>query len=122
MRVAELPLRGSVAELPPNRLDFEERALESTVEVLDGARTVRITEGRGRLRVQIVAGSASERVRDGQRARDPWLVRHLNTTVAKRIRTTCSSKLNRQSPGPRMTPSGWEGVIRHLMATRAQPP
>jgi 3-methyladenine DNA glycosylase/8-oxoguanine DNA glycosylase len=79
MRVAELPLRGSggepvdftrtivshsVAELPPNRLDFEERALESTVEVLDGARTVRITEGRGRLRVQIVAGSASERVRD----------------------------------------------------------
>jgi len=110
MRVAELPLRGSggepvdftrtivshsVAELPPNRLDFEERALESTVEVLDGARTVRITEGRGRLRVQIVAGSASERVRDGQRARDPWLVRHLDTTVAKRIRTTCSLKLNR---------------------------
>ena len=37
-----------VAELPPQ----------------SGARSVRITEGRGRLRVQIVAGSASERVRD----------------------------------------------------------
>jgi 3-methyladenine DNA glycosylase/8-oxoguanine DNA glycosylase len=79
MRVAELPLRGSggepvdfartivshgVAELPPNRLDFEARALESTVAVLGGARTVRVTEDSGRLRVQIVAGSASERVRD----------------------------------------------------------
>ena len=31
----------------------------------------------------------------GQRARDLWLVRHLDTTVAKRIRTTCSLKLNR---------------------------
>jgi hypothetical protein len=79
MGVAELPLRGSggeavdfartivshgVAELPPNRLDFEARALESTVAVPGGARTVRVTEERGRLRVQIVAGSASERVRD----------------------------------------------------------
>jgi len=36
----------------------------ATTAVPDGARTVRITEGRGRLRVQIVAGSASERVRD----------------------------------------------------------
>jgi 3-methyladenine DNA glycosylase/8-oxoguanine DNA glycosylase len=70
MGVAELPLRGSggepvdfgrtivshgVAELAPNRLDFEARALESTLAVLGGA---------GRLRVHIVAGSASERVRD----------------------------------------------------------
>jgi 3-methyladenine DNA glycosylase/8-oxoguanine DNA glycosylase len=79
MGVAEIPLRGSggepvdfgrtivshgVAELAPNRLDFEARALESTVAVLGGARTVRITEESGRLRVHIVAGSASERVRD----------------------------------------------------------
>jgi 3-methyladenine DNA glycosylase/8-oxoguanine DNA glycosylase len=79
MGVAELPLRGSggepvdfgrtivshgVAELAPNRLDFEARALESTLAVLGGARTVRVTEESGRLRVHIVAGSASERVRD----------------------------------------------------------
>jgi 3-methyladenine DNA glycosylase/8-oxoguanine DNA glycosylase len=79
MGVAEIPLRGSggepvdfgrtivshgVAELAPNRLDFEARALESTVAVLGGARTVRITEESGSLRVHIVAGSASERVRD----------------------------------------------------------
>jgi 3-methyladenine DNA glycosylase/8-oxoguanine DNA glycosylase len=79
MGVAELPLRGSggepvdfgrtivshgVAELAPNRLDFEARALESTVAVLGGARTVRVTEKSGRLLVHIVAGSASKRARD----------------------------------------------------------
>jgi N-glycosylase/DNA lyase len=79
MGVAELPLRGSggepvdfartivshgVAELPPNRLDFEARTLETTVAVLGGARTVRVTEESGRLRVHIVAGSASEQARD----------------------------------------------------------
>jgi hypothetical protein len=62
MGVAELPLRGrggepvdfgrtivshGVAELAPNRLDFEARALESTVAVLGDARTVRLTEESG---------------------------------------------------------------------------
>jgi 3-methyladenine DNA glycosylase/8-oxoguanine DNA glycosylase len=79
MGVAELPLRGSggepvdfgrtivshgVAELAPNRLDFEARALESTVAVLGGARTVRVTEESGKLRIHIVGVSASERMRD----------------------------------------------------------
>jgi hypothetical protein len=78
MGVAELLLRGNggepvdfartifshgVAELPPNRLDFEARALETTVPVLGSARTVRVTEESGKLRIHIVGGSASERVR-----------------------------------------------------------
>jgi hypothetical protein len=73
MGVAELPLRGSggepvdfgrtivshgVAELAPNRLDFEARALESTVAVLGCARTVRVTEKSGQLRIHIVGGQS----------------------------------------------------------------
>jgi 3-methyladenine DNA glycosylase/8-oxoguanine DNA glycosylase len=54
-----------VAELPPNRLDLEGRILETTVVVPDGARTVRVTENGGTLRIEIVAGSAGEHVRDG---------------------------------------------------------
>jgi len=53
-----------VAELPPNRLELEARALETTVAVPRGARTVRITEESGTLRIDIAAGSAGGRVRD----------------------------------------------------------
>jgi 3-methyladenine DNA glycosylase/8-oxoguanine DNA glycosylase len=73
MRVAELPLRGrggepvdfartivshGVAELPPNVVDLEGRALETTLPVPGGARTVRITQAGKRLRVEVVKGPA----------------------------------------------------------------
>jgi 3-methyladenine DNA glycosylase/8-oxoguanine DNA glycosylase len=76
MRVSELPLVGGggepvdfvrtivshgVAELPPNRLDFEARAFETTLPIAGGARTVRLTDGGGKLRVDVVAGSAGTR-------------------------------------------------------------
>ena len=76
----EMPLRGGkgepvdfartivshgVAELPPNCLELEARVLETTVAVARGARTVRITEENGTLLVDIVAGSAGDRMRDG---------------------------------------------------------
>jgi 3-methyladenine DNA glycosylase/8-oxoguanine DNA glycosylase len=62
-----LPLRGAggepvdfartivshgVAELPPNRVDLAERALETTLPVRRGARTVQITEYKGKLRIE----------------------------------------------------------------------
>src|SRR6185312_2041035 len=50
-----------VAELPPNRLDFEARALETTLPVASGARTVRLTSAHGKLRLDVVAGSAGTR-------------------------------------------------------------
>jgi 3-methyladenine DNA glycosylase/8-oxoguanine DNA glycosylase len=74
--VAEIPLVGAggepvdfvrtivshgVAELPPNRLDFEARALETTLPVASGARTMRLTGARGKLRIDVVAGSAGTR-------------------------------------------------------------
>ena len=74
--VAEIPLAGAggepvdfvrtivshgVAELPPNRLDFAARALETTLPVANGARTVRLTSARGKLRIDVVAGSAGKR-------------------------------------------------------------
>ena len=74
--VAEIPLAGAggepvdfvrtivshgVAELPPNRLDFAARALETTLLVASGARTVRLTSARGKLRIDVVAGSAGTR-------------------------------------------------------------
>ena len=74
--VAEIPLAGAggepvdfartivshgVAELPPNRLDFAARALETTLPVVSGARTVRLTSARGKLRIDVVAGSAGTR-------------------------------------------------------------
>jgi 3-methyladenine DNA glycosylase/8-oxoguanine DNA glycosylase len=79
MRVADLLLRGAggepvdfartivshgVAELPPNRVDLAARTLETTLPVPGGARTVRLTHARGKLRVDVVAGSTSARVRD----------------------------------------------------------
>jgi 3-methyladenine DNA glycosylase/8-oxoguanine DNA glycosylase len=72
MRVVELPLRGAggepvdfartivshgVAELAPNRVDLAGRVLETTLLVPRGARTVRMTESRGKLRIETVAGS-----------------------------------------------------------------
>ena len=74
--VAETPLAGAggepvdfvrtivshgVAELPPNRLDFAAHALETTLPVASGARTVRLTSERGKLRMEVVAGSAGAR-------------------------------------------------------------
>jgi 3-methyladenine DNA glycosylase/8-oxoguanine DNA glycosylase len=71
--IAELPLVGAggepvdfartivshgVAELPPNRLDFAARTLETTLALPGGARSVRITHGDGSLRVELRAGRA----------------------------------------------------------------
>jgi 3-methyladenine DNA glycosylase/8-oxoguanine DNA glycosylase len=71
---AELPLVGAggepvdfaraivshgVAELPPNRVDLQGRALVTTLPVRCGARTVRITERGKRLRVE---GSADPKL------------------------------------------------------------
>ena len=74
--VAEIPLAGAggepvdfvrtivshgVTELPPNHLDFAARALETTLPVASGARTVRLARSRGKLRIEVVAGSAGTR-------------------------------------------------------------
>ena len=73
-RVADLPLRGAggepvdfartivshgVAELPPNRVDLAARSLTTTLPVRRGARTVRISEQRGKLRIE---GSADPKL------------------------------------------------------------
>jgi 3-methyladenine DNA glycosylase/8-oxoguanine DNA glycosylase len=72
--VAALPLRGAggepvdfartivshgVAELPPNRVDLAGRTLETTLPVARGARTARITEQAGKLRIE---GSADPKL------------------------------------------------------------
>jgi 3-methyladenine DNA glycosylase/8-oxoguanine DNA glycosylase len=72
--VADVPLRGAggepvdfartiashgVAELPPNRLDLEARMLETTLPIHRGARTIQLTERRGKLRIETVAGSSA---------------------------------------------------------------
>jgi N-glycosylase/DNA lyase len=77
--VADIPLRGAggepvdfartiashgVAELPPNRLDLEARVLETTLTIPGGARTIRLTGRRGKLRIDALAGSIGERARD----------------------------------------------------------
>jgi 3-methyladenine DNA glycosylase/8-oxoguanine DNA glycosylase len=54
-----------VAELAPNRVELEARTLETTLPVVGGARTVRITEQNGTLRIDIVAGSSGVRLREG---------------------------------------------------------
>jgi 3-methyladenine DNA glycosylase/8-oxoguanine DNA glycosylase len=54
-----------VAELPPNRVELEARTLETTLPVVRGARTVRITEQNGRLRIDIVTGRSGVRLREG---------------------------------------------------------
>jgi N-glycosylase/DNA lyase len=64
-----------VAELPPNRLDLDARTLESTLPVLDGARTVRASEQDGHARIDLVAGRGGERV-----------ARTLRATVAHMLR------------------------------------
>jgi 3-methyladenine DNA glycosylase/8-oxoguanine DNA glycosylase len=88
--VADLPMRGAggepvdfvrtiashgVAELPPNRLDLAARVLETTLPIHRGARTVQLTEQRGKLRIDALAGSVSERAHDA-----------LTTTVAHMFR------------------------------------
>jgi 3-methyladenine DNA glycosylase/8-oxoguanine DNA glycosylase len=77
--VAEVPLLGAggepvdfartivshgVAELPPNVLDLPGRALETTLPVPGGARTVRITQAGKRLRVEAVKGRVGAKAQD----------------------------------------------------------
>ena len=50
--------------MPPNRLDLEARVLETTLPIPRGARTIRLTEQRGKLRIDALAGSIGERARD----------------------------------------------------------
>ena len=64
-----------VAELPPNRLDLEARVLETTLPIPRGARTIRLTERRGKLCIDVLAGSIGDRARDA-----------LTTTVAHMFR------------------------------------
>jgi N-glycosylase/DNA lyase len=77
--VAEIPLVGAggepvdfartivshgVAELPPNRLDLDARVLETTLPVPRGARTLRLAAVGGKLRIDAVAGTLGERMRN----------------------------------------------------------
>jgi 3-methyladenine DNA glycosylase/8-oxoguanine DNA glycosylase len=77
--VADIPLRGAggepvdfartiashgVAELAPNRLDLEAQVLETTLPIPRGARTIRLTERRGKLRIDALADNVGERARD----------------------------------------------------------
>jgi 3-methyladenine DNA glycosylase/8-oxoguanine DNA glycosylase len=61
--------------LPPNHLDLEVRMLETTLPIPHGARTIRLTERRGKLRIDALAGSVSEGAHDA-----------LTTTVAHMFR------------------------------------
>jgi hypothetical protein len=84
--VADVPLLGAggepvdfartiashgVAELPPNRLDLEARMLETTLPIPHGARTIRLTERRGKLRIDAIADSVDERARRADNDRRP---------------------------------------------------
>jgi 3-methyladenine DNA glycosylase/8-oxoguanine DNA glycosylase len=75
----EIPLRGprgepvdflrtvashGVAELPPNELSLEERALITTLPVGTGARTLRLTSAGRKLRLEVVASRAGVQARD----------------------------------------------------------
>ena len=48
-----------VAELPPNRVALEERVLETTLPILGGARTVRVSQTAANLEIEAVAGRVS---------------------------------------------------------------
>jgi hypothetical protein len=61
--------------LPPNRLDLEARVLETTLPIPRGARAIRSTERRGKLRIDALAGSIGERAREA-----------LTTTVSRMFR------------------------------------
>jgi N-glycosylase/DNA lyase len=78
-RVADLPLRGAggepvdfartivshgVAELAPNSIDLDRRTLETTLPVPGGARSLRLEEGSGELRIVALAGRIGVRARD----------------------------------------------------------
>jgi 3-methyladenine DNA glycosylase/8-oxoguanine DNA glycosylase len=78
-RLADLPLRGAggepvdfartivshgVAELPPNHVDLAVRSFETTLLVPGGARTVRLTESRGKLCTGVVSGRVGVKSRD----------------------------------------------------------
>ena len=78
-RIGDLPLRGAggepvdfartivshgVAELPPNHVDLAGRSFETTLLVPGGARTVRVTESGGKLRIDVVSGRVGVKSRD----------------------------------------------------------
>ena len=73
----DLPIRGAggepvdfartiashgVADLPPNRMELKPPALATTLRVPRGARTVRIVETNGRIRVEILAGRMTDAI------------------------------------------------------------
>jgi 3-methyladenine DNA glycosylase/8-oxoguanine DNA glycosylase len=53
-----------VAELPPNVVDLQGQTLETTLPVSGGARTVCISEARGALSVEAVAGRIGASAQD----------------------------------------------------------
>ena len=70
--IAEIPLRGGggepvdfartivshgVAELAPNQVELESKLLDTTLPIRGGARTVRLTEQGGKLRIEATAAS-----------------------------------------------------------------
>jgi N-glycosylase/DNA lyase len=59
--------------LPPNRLELEARTLDTTLPVPGGARTVRISTAKGRVRIEVVAGRTGARSRESLAA----TVRHM---------------------------------------------
>lgn len=78
-RVADLPLRGvggepvdfartivshGVAELAPNRVELVPKQLETTLPIRGGARTVRLTEQNGNLRIEATTGRIGVRAQE----------------------------------------------------------
>jgi len=111
MRLAALPLRGAggervdfartivsheVAELPLNRADLDVRTLETTLPVAPGARTVRITESDGQLRIEAVATNDPFRIGRGQR----HLMACLVEVCCARRRVGWSGEGRWRSPSP----------------------
>jgi 3-methyladenine DNA glycosylase/8-oxoguanine DNA glycosylase len=52
-----------VAELPPNRLDLQSRALETTLPVPRGARTLRMTRANCDATIEVVAGGVTDTIK-----------------------------------------------------------
>jgi hypothetical protein len=53
-----------VAELPPNKIDLKGRSLETALPVKRGARTVRVSVAKAKLRIEVMAGSLDPRLTD----------------------------------------------------------
>ena len=61
--------------MPPNRLDLEARVLETTLPIPRGARTIRLTERRGKLRIDAIADSVDQLSRDALTRTDVHMFR-----------------------------------------------